>query len=202
MAKKVLRIVSTVFLIVLLLLVILMFYARASGNSLSIFGVRVYRVATGSMEPTLMIGDVIVVRETLVTEIHKGDIITYQGNLKEIAGQTITHRVIKEPEEREGTWYLQTQGDAEGSLPDPEITSDKVVGKYVTTLPLIGAVYSFFLTPYGLLTIVVVIVLLFGFEIISLIVSYKSLDKFSDELTEKTETGKEEPEENNESDKE
>lgn len=184
MAKKIFNIFTTVLLILLIILVVLSFIARASGNSLSIFGVRVYRVASGSMEPTLKKDDVIVISKTSFKDIKKGDIITYKANQGEMAGQPVTHRVVIPPENRNGTWILQTQGDAEGAPLDPEITESQVIGKYVFTLPLVGYFYSFFLTPYGLLTIVIVIILLFGYEMISLIVSYKTLDRITAEVPE------------------
>lgn len=187
MAKKIFNVFITVLLIVLIVLVVMMFIARASGNSLSIFGVHFYRVASGSMEPTLMTDDVIVVKETAFEDIKKGDIITYKANQGEMRGQPVTHRVVIAPENRDGTWVLQTQGDAEGAPLDPEITSSQVIGKYVMTIPLIGMFYSFFLTPVGLVTIVVVILGLFGFELISLIVSYRAIDRIGDELERETE---------------
>ncbi|MDO4748580.1 MAG: hypothetical protein Q4A12_05340, partial [Eubacteriales bacterium] len=47
-------------------------------------------------------------------------------------------------------------------------------------LPFVDWLYSFFLQPYGLLIFILIIVALFGFEIISLIISYKK-DRY-DEL--------------------
>ncbi len=187
----------TVLLVSLVVLLIAMFIARASGNSLSIFGFRIFRVSTGSMEPTLMVGDVIVVQKTSPEEIHKGDIITFKPQEGLMAGSTVTHRVVLEPTERNGRWYLQTQGDADGATLDPKITDEQVVGKYVRTLPLVSKIYSFFLTPMGLIAMIVVILALFGYELISLIVSYKSFDKTYDQYLEtQAESGGNDTEEN------
>lgn len=184
MAKKVFNVLLTVLLIVLSFLVAMMFIARLSGNSLSVFGLHFYRVASGSMEPALMQEDIIVVKKVPISDIKKGDIITYKSSQGEMRGQPITHRVITDPVKQSGIWFLQTQGDAQGTVPDPEITSDQVIGKYVLTIPLLGKLYSFFLTPAGLVTMVIAIVLLFGYEIISLLVSYRSIDKIGIELQE------------------
>lgn len=184
MAKKVLNIITTVILVLLIALLILMFYARASGHTVSFFGFSFFRVSSASMEPTLMTGDIILVQKTSVTNIHKNDIVSYRGDEGEMDGKVVTHRVITEPENDNGTWFLQTQGDADGTVPDPKITSDQLVGKYLVTIPLLGYLYSFFLTPVGLVTIVSIILILFGYEMISLLVSYKSIDKLGVELEE------------------
>lgn len=198
MAKKVLNIISTIILILLIVLVVAMFIMRASGDSLSIFGIRFYRVASYSMEPTLKKDDVIIVKKTAIEDIEKGDIITYRANQGEMAGQPITHRVVLKPEQRNDRWILQTQGDAEGAPLDAKITGSQVIGKYVMTIPLLGYFYSFFLTPVGLISIVVVILGLFGYEMISLIVSYRSLDKVSEEYLQKyAENEKDEEKANN-----
>ena len=184
MAKKILNIVSTVILVLLIVIVVLVFIARATGRSPSLFGYHVFRVSSESMTPTLNVEDVILVKEVPVEEIEEGDIITYVGLEGDFGGKTITHRVIVAPEEIDGVYYLQTKGDIEGASPDPRISYDQVEGKYVKTLPLIDKLYSFFLSPYGLIIFIFVIVALFGYEMISLIMSYKAIDEKDDDYYE------------------
>ncbi len=178
--NRIMSAVTTVVLVLLIVLLLFMFIARASGNSFSLFGFNFFRVQSGSMEPTLQIGDVIMVQKTSAKDIHKGDIVSYKADEGEMDGNIVTHRVITEPRSQGDGYILLTQGDA-NDLPDPEITSDQLIGKYVTTLWLMGKLYSFFLTPVGLVTMIVVIIGLFGFEMISLLVSYKSLDNKLDD---------------------
>ncbi len=184
MAKKIINILSTVLLIVLVIIVVFVFISRISGKSPSIFGYHVFRVSSGSMEPELNIGDIILVKEVAPEEIHEGDIITYNGEVGEFDGKVITHKVIEEPEEADGVWEIQTQGIAEGVLPDPQITYDQVEGKFMQKLSFLNKVYAFFLTPYGLILFVFVIIALFGYEMISLILSYRSLDVKDDDYYE------------------
>ncbi len=185
MAKKIINIITTVILIALIVLVAMMFFARFSGKSPSVFGLHFYRVATDSMEPTLMVGDVIVVKETPADDIAKDDIVTYKALVGEMAGQEITHRVVTDPEVRDGRYTYQTQGDASGAPLDPKITYDQVVGKFECKLPIIDKLYSFFLTPFGLITVVALIIVLFGYELISLFSTYKNVDALSEEYLEK-----------------
>ena len=177
MAKKIFNVISTVILVVLIALVVFIFVTRMTGNTPTVFGYHVYRVQTDSMVPTLNVGDVILVRDASAENIREGDIITYRVLEGDLAGQTITHRVYQPPEERGGTYYFVTKGDKEGAVPDQEISYDQVEGKYVRTLPWIDKMYTFFLSPTGLITFVGLIIVLFGYEMISLIVSYKSLDE-------------------------
>lgn len=175
--RKAFNIISTVILILLIILVVLIFIARISGNSPSLFGYHVYRVQTDSMVPTLKVGDVILIKEAAAEDIHNGDIITYRCQSGELAGQMITHRVVEDPIKRDDVYYFHTKGDKVGASMDDEISYDQVQGKYVNTIPWIDKLYTFFLSPGGLVSFIVLIVILFGYEIISLIVSYKSLEE-------------------------
>ncbi len=154
-----------------------MFNARISGEAPSVFGYQIFRVSSGSMEPELMIGDVILVKEADVADIQKGDIVTYKGEEDDFADKFITHKMIEDPELINGEYVFKSQGIVEGAIPDPEWYEDQLMGEFVCKVPFIDSIYTFFLKPYGLITFILVIVVLFGYELISLIVSYKTLDE-------------------------
>lgn len=182
--KRIFNLLSTVLLVALILLVVVIFIMRITGHVPSIFGFTVYRVQSDSMEPVLMVGDVIIDKKVAPEEIQKGDIITYDSYMGTLAGQTITHRVVTEPECRNGTYYYQTQGDRAGAPLDDVISYDQVEGKYITKVTWLNSVYSFFLSPYGLITFILIIMVLFGYEMISLVVSYRSLEEKDDDYYE------------------
>ena len=181
MVRKILNVIVTVILVILIAVVVFIFISRMNGSTPSIFGYSVFRVQTDSMTPTLQVGDVILTKQVPAEEIRLGDIITYDCKEGPLAGQTITHRVAQEPEKRNGTWYFRTKGDKAGATLDNEIAYDQVKGKYVRSMPIVDKLYSFFLSPAGLITFIGVIVVLFGYEMISLIVSYKRVDEKDDE---------------------
>ena len=133
------------------------------------------------MEPTLSVGDVILVKEIPAEEIHKNDIITYKGNQGDFADKMITHMVVLEPYEENGVWHFQTQGIVPGALSDPEITYDQVEGVFQKKLTFLNGVYTFFLSPAGLIVFILIIMILFAYEMISLIISYKSAEKKDDD---------------------
>ncbi|MBQ6413565.1 MAG: signal peptidase I [Ruminococcus sp.] len=182
--RKISGILSTVLLVAVILLLVVIFITRITGHVPSVFGYSVFRVQTDSMTPFLQVGDVIIDKKVPAEEIKKGDIITYDCLSGDLAGQTITHRVVTDPESRNGTYYYQTQGDREGAPLDDIISYDQVEGKFVNKLPWLNKLYTFFLSPYGLLTFILIIIVLFGYEMISLIVSYKSLDEKDDDYYE------------------
>lgn len=95
-------------------------------------------VATPSMSPTLMPGDLIVVKAVKPGKLKKGDIITYK-----VKGTIlVTHRIIDVlPGDKRGFLY-QTQGDA-NSRPDTGLTyHEHVVGKYVYKLSFVGGYFA------------------------------------------------------------
>lgn len=180
MFRKIINIITTIVLILLIVLVIFLFVIRLNGSTPSLFGYSVFRVQTGSMEPTLKVGDVILVKDCDPEDIHLGDIITYKITEGTLAGQTITHRVAVEPEKRGDVYYYRTKGDGNTAM-DEEITYEVVEGKFVRTMPLVDKLYSFFLSPAGLIVFIGVIVVLFGYEMISLIISYRAVDEKDDD---------------------
>ncbi|MBQ6337394.1 MAG: signal peptidase I [Ruminococcus sp.] len=179
--RRIINILSTVILLVVIAVVIFVFIARISENVPSIFGFSIFRVRSDSMTPTLQINDVILTHKTSPDDIHKNDIVTYLCEKGELAGETITHRVVSDPEIRGGVYYYVTQGDKTGAPLDSEISYDQIRGKYIQTLPFIDKLYTFFLSPYGLIVFILIIVVLFGYEMISLILSYRSLDEKGDD---------------------
>lgn len=181
---KIINTISTVFLILVIAIVVIIFITRLTGNIPSIFGYTIFHVQTDSMEPTLMVGDVIVDKKVPPEEIKKDDIITYDCLSGKLAGQTITHRVVTDPEFKNGTYYYQTQGDKPGAELDEIISYKQVEGKFVKKLPWLNKLYSFFISPQGFVTFIVIILVLFGYEMIRLVISYKSFDDKDDDYYE------------------
>lgn len=179
MVKKIFNILGTVVLVLLVCIVILMFNARISGEAPSVFGYQVYRVSSGSMEPELMIGDVILVKAVEPSEIEIGDTITYYGTSGDFRDKYITHKVVDISGGYGGMEYVfTTKGILPGAVEDPLVSQSQVAGVLVRKIPFINSLYTFFLSDYGLITFVGIIIILFGYELISLIVSYKTMDEF------------------------
>lgn len=167
--KKIMNVFCWLFIIVLVGVVILSFVTRINGNSPSVFGYTIYRVSSGSMVPELEIGDIILDKEVDDPKTLKvGDTITFEGN-DTTEGYTITHKIIKAPYQAEnGEWKLQTKGVA-NDLADAEMSIDRVKGIFVCTVPILTAVYDVFLSPWGLLIFIGLMIFIFIDEIITIV---------------------------------
>lgn len=103
-------------------------------------------VVTGSMEPAIHVGDMIIIHEKDDYEV--GDIILYE------AKSFVTHRIVAVTENG-----VITQGDA-NNVDDGEILREQIVGKVVLIIPKIGYAANFLKTPFGMLLIILLIVLM------------------------------------------
>lgn len=73
--SKIMNIFSTIILIILVAVVVVVVVLRVSGNTPNFFGYMIFRVSTGSMEPQLMVGDVILSKTVdNITDIKEGDV--------------------------------------------------------------------------------------------------------------------------------
>jgi signal peptidase len=126
-------------------------------------------VASGSMIPTLQVGDLIIVQGVKPTEITaapapEGDIIVFFNPRKGFRdpNDLIVHRAVdKFYDEGEGKWYFKTQGDA-NSGPDPrEVPEDYLVGKVVFfRIPIVGFITFLMRTPAAILVVLPPLILL------------------------------------------
>lgn len=115
-------------------------------NSNNIFGITVFEIISGSMEPTINVKDLIIVSET--DKIKENDIITYRDN-----DDFITHRVIN----IEGD-VITTKGDSNNST-DNKIKKDEIIGKVLFTIPKGGIIRDILVTPKVLISIVITLIL-------------------------------------------
>lgn len=169
--KKTVRIIKNViFVIVMTVLVsfmIITLTARINGGTPSLFGHALYRVSSGSMVPTLEVGDIILSKSCDPMELKNGDIITYNGTSGQFAGKRVTHRVVEEPyyNKADGEYYLVTKGD-DNPVKDTPIKTSQVTGKLVDKIEFLKWIYDIFVTPWGLIILIALIILAFFNEII------------------------------------
>ena len=100
-----------------------------------LFGYQIYNVLTQSMEPAMPAGSAIYVQRCDPQPLRQGDIITFR--LSEATGLVETHRVVENDTQAR---QLITQGDA-NALPDVyPVSYERVVGKVVICIPMLGTV--------------------------------------------------------------
>lgn len=100
----------------------------------SFFGIKTYVVISGSMEPKLKIGDIVIAKRITPEELQVGDIISFrQGH------SIITHRISNINRTSDGIEY-KTKGD-NNNIKDIEIVNEKQIeGKVVEIIPVLGKI--------------------------------------------------------------
>lgn len=118
---------------------------------LLIFGIRAYVVRTGSMEPEIKTGSICFVDSRAeFADIKQGDIITFS-----VSGTAVTHRAVRI---EDGCVY--TKGDANNTEDEEAVTQESFIGKCVFNIPMIGNAVRFLRSPYGIVAVVMLIILL------------------------------------------
>lgn len=145
--KKVINIVETILQIMLIVIIIFNLISVISIKILKkgypdVFGYAYFSVLTGSMEPTIKVGDEVIVKVT--KNIKENDIITYEED-----GGYITHRLLRIEGDK-----LITKGDYNTSE-DLPITKNVVIGKVILTIPFFGKI-KYIITDYRFLLVLVV----------------------------------------------
>jgi signal peptidase len=101
------------------------------GNS-GLFGFQPSVVASGSMTPSLQVGDMAVVVHTKPENIQVGDVIQYRGET-----EPVIHRVIDKYDQG-GTTFFITKGDANNAQDPTPVSEKQVVGKSAFVIPKLG----------------------------------------------------------------
>ena len=160
--------VCWVLVAILVIAVITFLLTRLSGKSPSIFGYSLHRIVSGSMEPELEVGDVLLNRDiTDISDIHIGDVVTFSG-LEEFENQEVTHRVLVAPyDDGKGNVVIVTKGDA-NNVDDGEIGVEHVKSKTIAKLGFLKWIYNFFFSVWGLIIFILLLLLIFIEEIVSI----------------------------------
>ena len=173
--KLIKNIICWTLIAVLVFTLVVFFMSRINGSTPSVFGYSIFRVSSGSMEPELMVGDIILDKTVDNPEDLKvGDVITFKSS--DYGDMLVTHKVIKAPYEENGKLMLQTKGIA-NEVEDKPICVDNVKGIMICKVDYLGTVYNVFLSPWGLLILIALIVIIFFDEIITIVKILTNNDK-------------------------
>ena len=144
--------VTAILIIVMICIVFLVVASRASGGEPTLFGYQLKTVLSGSMEPGIQTGSIIMIK--LVddtTQFQKGDVITYRDPQQNIL---ITHRV--EEVELDGTRYV-TKGDNNNAPDQQPVLAENIIGKYNNvTIPYVGYVFQFVNSGEGIVFLLII----------------------------------------------
>ena len=141
--------------------------ARKEGNIPNIGGYKFMNVLTGSMDPTIKEGSLIIVKEVNEQSIKVGDIITYNFD---DSNNITTHRVVDVIQGEEGKEFV-TRGDANNTNDPNSVKYNNVEGVVKTSIPKIGKAFQFMgenLIIVMISVIVVIILMIIGSNILKL----------------------------------
>lgn len=173
--KLIKNVICWTLIAVLVFTLVVFFMSRINGSTPSVFGYSIFRVSSGSMEPELMVGDIILDKTVDNPEDLKvGDVITFKSS--DYGDLLVTHKVIKAPYEENGKLMLQTKGIA-NEVEDKPISVDNVKGIMICKVDYLDTVYNVFLSPWGLLILIALIVIILFDEIITIVKILTNNDK-------------------------
>ncbi|MFX1601489.1 MAG: signal peptidase I [Promethearchaeota archaeon] len=123
-------------------------------------------VVSGSMEPTLLKGDLLFLQGKDPSQIKNGTISGKEGDIivfdaRDLPGwiyppnDPVVHRVVDKW--FDGAWYFRTKGDANPTIDDAPVPENRILGVFIGRIPYIGWV-KILLTDSGLLIPLLVIV--------------------------------------------
>lgn len=135
-------------------LIIIAFAAIAAVLILPVlFGCKSMAVVSGSMEPVIPVGSIVIVKEADADTLEVGDVISYR-----ISGDTmVTHRVVAIDSEN---GQLTTKGDANETEDSSPVAFTDIVGKELFHVPLLGYLSIYIKTPLGIVGICAVLIVL------------------------------------------
>lgn len=148
---KYIKRIMDVLIIITLVILILVVYGYVEKyifkkDYINYFGYTIFEVASGSMAPSINVGDIVVVK--LTKDINNNDIITYKEN-----DYFITHRVIKIEDGK-----IVAKGDYNDSI-DKDVNLNDVLGKVIKVIPGVGIWKNVFMNPKVIISLSVTFIL-------------------------------------------
>ena len=118
-----------------------------------LFGCQIYTVVSGSMEPAIPTGSIVYVKSTEASEINKDEVIAFYSDTD--TGAIITHRVVKN---QVVSGEFITKGDANEQEDVTPVDYDRLIGKVVFSMPVLGSLLAIVAEPVGKIAAVCLIV--------------------------------------------
>jgi len=115
-------------------------------------------VTTASMEPTIMVGDLIYVKGVSPSDIQVGDIITFKPPREYLKGALITHRVVDVLYDSNEISF-KTMGDNNPSIDPWTVKSEDIIGRQTAIRSGVGGFFLWIRTPAGIAALGIILAL-------------------------------------------
>ncbi len=133
--------------LILVVLTLLAIYVINSNFNI-VKGYKTFLVQSGSMEPAIMTGDVVVIKNQ--TDYLINDVVTFTGK----SNRVVTHRINEIEKSGEKKYF--TKGDANKTGDEDYIAKEQIIGKVVLVIPRLGYLLSFAKTFNGLIILLII----------------------------------------------
>jgi signal peptidase I len=130
----------------------------------SVFGLKSLTVVSGSMEPTIETGSVVIDEVISPLDARPGDIVTFKDPLHP---RQLTHRLQKMRVEGD-TAYMVTLGDANDAPERWTVQTDGQIGRVVAHLPKLGYARAALATRYAQLAVLAAVLTLGAFLLVDM----------------------------------
>ena len=143
-AKKLAKI-TILTIIAVFVIIFLVFY-----RPVSLWGDTLYEpVYTGSMEPAIPVGSIVVIKPANPNTLKIGDIICFK--IESESSTTVTHRIINITDEG-----FITKGDANEDPDQWIVKKENIIGKVIAVIPYLGYLGYFVRTPIGFTLLIII----------------------------------------------
>ncbi|HPE14804.1 MAG TPA: signal peptidase I [Bacilli bacterium] len=120
------KFIKVVLYVLIICIMAIILVQRFSNNKVSVAGLKVYTILTGSMIPKYKISDMILVKEVEPDKVKLQDDLVYIGDEGDFTGKTVVHQVIN-VKKANGRYVFTTRGIA-NTADDPEVDQDQIEG--------------------------------------------------------------------------
>ena len=127
--EKTIKKIIGVIAIILIYNIILIIVSSINGKNFNILGYKAYVINTNSMEPTIRVGDIVIVKKVEKEKLKQSDVITFSQE-----GEVITHRIIKV----EADFKYVTKGDNNNTEDTKKVKYEDILGEEILIIPYLG----------------------------------------------------------------
>jgi signal peptidase I len=129
----------------------------------SLLGGRALTVLSGSMEPAVGVGDIVINSSVSPADVRVGDIVTFPD--PEQSSRLITHRV-RQVRIADGVAHFVTKGDNTNAIERWDLPARGSIGRVEYRIPLLGFLVFWLHGPFARIALIVLpALLLAGFEL-------------------------------------
>ncbi len=153
MLKKTINVIEylIIFLVIFVNGMLIFKSSKFPNKTPAVFGKKAFVIISGSMIPTINIGDIAIVNDT--NNVNVGDIIAFRRN-----STVIVHRIVKEMIVNGNSMY-QTKGDNNEAADIELVDIPSIEGIMIGKIPFIGKILMWLYNNLAIVVVICVIII-------------------------------------------